>query len=73
MTLVWGMLYADDTGVVSRSPKQLTKMMGVIVIVCTAFGLTVLEAKPESMCLRMKQMLDATAIYIQRRGSRPGV
>ena len=40
-----GMLYADDAGVVSQSPEQPRKMMGVIVIVCVAFGLTVSEAK----------------------------
>ena len=28
---VWGMLYADDTRIVSRSPQGLTKMMEVIV------------------------------------------
>ena len=44
-TPFWGMLYADDAGVVSQSPEQLRKMMGVIVVVCAAFGLTVLEAK----------------------------
>ena len=36
-TPLWGMLYADDAGVVSRSPEQLKKMMGVIVVVCAAF------------------------------------
>ena len=40
-TLLWGILYADDAGVVSRSPEQLRKMMEVIVVVCTVFGLTV--------------------------------
>ena len=44
---LWGMLYADDAGVVSQSPEQLRKIMGVIVVVCTAFGLTVSEAKTE--------------------------
>ena len=39
------MLYADDAGVVSQSPEQLRKMMGVIVVVCAAFGLTVSEAR----------------------------
>ena len=38
------MLYADDAGVVSQSPEQLRKMMGVIVVVCAAFSLTVSEA-----------------------------
>ena len=27
-TPLWGMLYADETGVVSRSPEKLRKMMG---------------------------------------------
>ena len=44
-TPLWGMLYADDAGVVSQSPEKPRKMMGVIVIVCSAFGLTVSEAK----------------------------
>ena len=48
-TPLWDMLYADDAGVVSQSPKQLRKMMGVIVVVCVAFGLTVSEAKTEIM------------------------
>ena len=59
----WGMLYADEVGVVSQSPEQPTKMMGVIVIVCVAFGLTVSEAKSEIMCLRAKAMPDPTAIF----------
>ena len=36
----WGMLYADDAGVVSRSPEGLERMMTVIVTACVAFGLT---------------------------------
>ena len=55
------MLYADDAGVVSRSPEQLRKMMGVFAVVCTAFGLTVSEAKTEIMCLRVKGMPESTA------------
>ena len=31
--LWWGIPYADDVGVVSQSPKQLRKMIGVIVVV----------------------------------------
>ena len=42
---LWGMLYADDAGSVSRSPEGLEKMMTVIVTACAAFGLTVSEAK----------------------------
>ena len=46
---VWGMLYADDTCVVSRSPQGLAKMMEVIVEVCQAFALTVSARKTETM------------------------
>ena len=31
---VWGMLYVDDTCIVSRSPQELVRMMEVIVEVC---------------------------------------
>ena len=55
-TPLWGMLYADDAGVVSRSLvsrslDQLRKMIEVIVVVCAAFGLTVSEAKTETICV----------------------
>ena len=46
---VWDMLYADDAGVVSKSPEGLTKMMTVIVTVFEEAGLTVSEKKTETM------------------------
>ena len=57
------MLYADDAGVVSQSPEQLRKMMGVVVVVCAAFGLTVSETKTEIMCLSAKGVPEFTAIF----------
>ena len=42
---LWGMLYADDVGVVSKSAEGLAKMMTVIVTVLEAAGLTVSEKK----------------------------
>ena len=45
---VWGMLYADDACIVSRSPQGLAKTMEVIVEVYRAFALTV-SAKTETM------------------------
>ena len=63
-TSTWGMLYADDTGVISQSPEHPRKMMGVIVVVCAAFGLTVSEIKTEIMCLRVKGISESTAIFI---------
>ena len=62
-TPLWGMLYAADAGVVSQSPKLLRKMMGVIVVVCATFGLTVSEAKTEIMCLRAQGMPESTATF----------
>ena len=62
-TPLWGMLYADDAGVVSQSPEQSRKMMRVIVVVCAAFGLTVSEAKTEIMCLRAKGIPQSTATF----------
>ena len=60
-TPLWSMLYADDAGVVSQSPEQLRKMMGVIVVVCAPFGFTVSEAKTGIMSLRAKGMPESTA------------
>ena len=57
------MPYADDVGIVSRSPEQLRKMVEVIVVVCAAFGVTVSEAKTEVMCLRAKGMPESTATF----------
>ena len=37
--------------------------MGVIVVVCAVFGLTVLEAKTEIMCLRAKGMPESTVTF----------
>ena len=49
---VWGMLYADDAGVVSRSQEGLTRMMTIIVEVFGAFGLIVSERKTETLLMR---------------------
>ena len=62
-TSLWGMLYADDAGVASRSPEQVRKMMEVIVVVCAAFGFIVSEAKTEIMCLHAKGMPESTATF----------
>ena len=48
---VWGMLYADNASIVSRSPQGLAKMMEVIVEVCRAFALTVSANKTDIMCI----------------------
>ena len=67
------MLYADDAGVISQSPDQLRKMIGVIVIVtvCAAFRLNVSKAKTEIMCLSKGDA--GVHRHIQRRDNPPGV
>ena len=57
------MVYTDDAEVVLQSPEQLMKMMGVIEAVCAAFGLTVLEAKTEILCLHPKRRPEPTAPF----------
>ena len=50
-TPLCGMLYTDDAEVVSQSAEQLRrKVMGMLVVMCAAFGLTVSETKTEIMC-----------------------
>ena len=49
---LWGMLYADDAGIVSRSSEGLERMMTVIVTACSSLELTASEAKTEKMCLQ---------------------
>ena len=48
---VWGILYADDVCIVSRSPQGLAKMMEGIVEVCRAFALTVSTKNTKTMCI----------------------
>ena len=47
----WGMLYADDACISSRSPQGLAKVMEVIVEVCRALTLNVSAKKTETMCM----------------------
>ena len=51
-TTVWGMLYADDAGNVSKSAEGIAKKMAVIVTVFEAAGLIVPEKRTETMLLR---------------------
>ena len=64
------MLYADDTGVVSTSPRGLTRMMGVIVVTCQEFGLTVSERKTEAMHLWSHPHTASNALRIEAAGQR---
>ena len=46
---LWGMLYADDTGVVATSPRGLPRVIDVIVVAYQEFGLTLLEKTIEAI------------------------
>ena len=67
---VWGMLYADDAGVVSTSPRGLTRMRGVIVVTCQEFGLTVSEKKTEAMHPWSHPHTASNALRIEAAGQR---
>ena len=67
---VWGMLYADDAGVVSTSPRGLTRMMGVIVVACQELGLTVSEKKTEAMHLWSHPHTASNTLRIEAAGQR---
>ena len=68
---VWGMLYADDACIVSRSPQGLAKMMEVIVEVCGVFALTVSVKKPETMCISPPRT-PRTMVQIEAPGQQSG-
>ena len=63
----WGVLYADDACIVSRSPRGLGRMMAVSVEVFGTFGLTISESKTETMCMPIPRAL-ATKIVFNATG-----
>ena len=64
---IWGMLYADDECIVSRSSRGLGRMMAVFVEVFGIFGLTILESKTETMCMPIPRA-PATKIVFNATG-----
>ena len=66
---VWGMLYADDAGIVLKSAEGLAKMMTAIVTDFKAAGLTVY--KTETMLLRTQDQAPRTSpLVIEVAGQR---
>ena len=53
---LWGMLCADDAGIVSRSSEGLEGMMTVIMTACSSLGLTVSKKNTETRCLETKDV-----------------
>ena len=52
---IWGMLYADDACIVSRSPRGLGRIMAVFVEVFGTFGLIISESKTETICMPIRR------------------
>ena len=67
---VWGMLYADDAGLVSTSTRGLTRIMGAIVVACQEFGLTVSEKKIKAMHLWSHPHTASNALRFEAAGQR---
>ena len=68
---VWGMLYADDAGVVLTSPRGLTQAEGRYSCrICQEFGLTVSEKKTEAMQPWSQHSTAANALRIEVAGQR---
>ena len=67
------MLYADEAGIVSKSPEGFAKMMTVIETVFEAAGLTVSEKRTETMLLRTPNQAPQTPpLVIEAAGQRYG-
>ena len=64
------MLYADDVGVVSISPRGLPRIIDVIAVACQEFGLIVSKKKTEAMLLRfdLRTASNALRIEVQANG-----
>ena len=60
---IWGMLYADDACIVSRSPRGLGRMMAVFVEVFGTFCLTISESKTETMCMPIPRAPAAKIVF----------
>ena len=68
---VWGMLHADDAGIVSTSDQGRAKMMAVIVTAFEAAGLTVSKKKKDRTIMRTPhQTTLASPLVIEAAGQR---
>ena len=67
----WGMLYADDAIIVSKSAEGLAKILTVIGTVFEAAGLRVLEKRTNILILHTYTRRDNPRTTARHRGSRP--
>ena len=64
---LWVMLYADNAGIVSRSPQSLEKMMSIIVRAAGLFGLMVSEPKTETTYVLAAERDGGALVHGKRR------
>ena len=63
------MLCADDAGIMSKSAKDLARMMTAVVTVFEAAGLTVSETKTETVLLYTpNQVLPTSSLVVETAG-----
>ena len=65
--LFWG--YADDAGMVSRSPRGLERMMAVFVEAFVEFGLTIYQQQQDGDHVHADSARAASADILQRHGA----
>ena len=61
--IIWGMLYVNDAGIVSRSPRGLGRMMAVFVEVFDTFSLTISKSKTETTCMPIPRAPAAKIVF----------
>ena len=67
--VVWGKLYADNAGVVSTSPRGLTKMVDFIIVACQEFGLAVSERRPRPCACGLIPTQRRTRCELRQQGN----
>ena len=68
--VVWGMSYADDVGMVSTSPRGLTRMMDARVVAYQELGLTVTGEKTKVMHVWSEPSTASNVLRIAAEGQR---
>ena len=66
---VWGMLYADDAGIVSKPAEGLAEMITVIVTVFEAAGLKVSGKKTETMLIQTPDQTTLAPLLVIKAAS----
>lgn len=66
----WGLLYANDAGIASRSPSGSTKMLVIVVEASAAFGLTAVVREKDGGDAHVEARYGCTDAAHHGRGGR---